>query len=178
MKNGLCIGIFFFMIIGSFSFTTHTLALHPLKLTTTIVTWNEKEKCADVTVRVFRDDFQDKLNIEYKSRYNVIKFHTEAEVRKIVSTFFKTYIRISINEKECDWVCVNSESNEDMNALTFFYKIKSVTIKKKNTIALQNSILLKYFPAQVNVMRLNLPGMKEESLINFKEGYTTETIGF
>lgn len=151
---------------------------HPLKLTTTMISWNEKEKCADVSIRVFFDDFQDKLNKEYNSRYNVKEFHEGAEVRKQVSTFFKSYISISINGKSSDWQCIASEINKDMNTLTFSYKIKGIVLKKKNTAVLENKLLLKYFPTQVNVMRLQFPSVKEELMINFKEGFTAQTIVF
>lgn len=158
----ITIGLSFFSFIN----------LHPLKATSTRFTYNDSTKTLTIDVEVFRDDFQNCLNKEYNSRYDLFRFYNEKEPLQAVNNFLNKYITIQLNNKPIILNCIKGENNDDKNSFIFTMMLEKISIKAKQKLQVSNPILFNYFSKQTNLVVITILDIKQKMYQLNKDKFT------
>ncbi|MEM7297272.1 MAG: DUF6702 family protein [Bacteroidota bacterium] len=130
---------------------------HPIKLTTSLIEYNEEKKRMDMECRVFIDDFQNTINRGFDAS-NL----TKADIAEI-EYYFDEFYRIVIGSKK---LILNYESSNvygSNTVLSLKFSVDDVTIKKGDALLIENKLFFtEYGPLQSNKMTLRIPPFVSE----------------
>jgi hypothetical protein len=115
------------------------LFLHPFHVSVTEVDWNEELQSAEITCRVFYDDFEVATGVRVDDLTNEV---VEKYVRE------KFTFRLDESEKEMNFV--GFEFQQDVVFIYWEYK----SIKDFNNILIENRILLEVYDDQENIIHI------------------------
>jgi hypothetical protein len=163
------LGLWF--LLGSFQ------TAHPLKMSSTLITYSEKTKTINIELRFFCDDFQRCVNQEFNQRYNMMVYYNTAEVKQVVDRFVSANLKITLNESPLVFTCSKAVNNTDMNSFSFFYTYPGSLLQRKNSWLMENKLLLAYFPNQRNIASFNLPNLGER-ILQFDKDHTLEKLAY
>ncbi|MDX2173119.1 MAG: DUF6702 family protein [Bacteroidota bacterium] len=162
--------IFFWLVFVSFH------SIHPLKATSTRLLYSDAEKQYVLEFEVFRDDFQNCLNQEFNSRYNLYTFYNGEEQLSFVSKFFNTYIHFKINNKLIEIKFKKGVNEDDKNSFIFTAPITELSAKGNKKLEVENTMLIKYFPNQSNMVIVNF--FSTQKMWLFNKDYISDKIVF
>jgi len=137
--------ILLFFIIPLISFSSHKyyIALTEIEL-------NKETQSVQMIMNVFIDDIEHTLNKEY----NINSQLSYKEEVKNVDDYFKKYLsehfKITINNLPKKYNYIGKEYNG--NIVYFYLEIEGIS--EIRNITIENTIMLKYFPNQQNIIKI------------------------
>ncbi|WP_299619353.1 DUF6702 family protein [uncultured Tenacibaculum sp.] len=147
MKRILHIG---FLLVGiTFSFSSFS---HPLKVTASLIEYDENQKNIRVECKVFVDDFLQSIG-----RPMNVNSLNKKDITDIESYFNEYYI-IKIKGKKFTFKYDSSYFEKAFNVLTIKFSESSFTVNKGDNIDVKNALLFDVFGfLQSNRMELRFP---------------------
>ena len=122
---------------------------HKYYISLTQINYNSKEKSVEVIINVFIDDIETALNDIHTKDFQLT---TKDEI-KDVDQYFKKYLQehvtFKINNKVENYTYIGKEYDGDV--VFFYLEIKGIESVK--SIEVYNSILIKHFPKQQNLVK-------------------------
>ncbi|WP_088322680.1 DUF6702 family protein [Polaribacter tangerinus] len=153
--------LLFLLAIPLLSFATHKYYL-----SLTQIKYNEEEKSVQIIINVFMDDIELALNNDYNID---LQLTTKAELKNN-DIYFEKYLKdklsFKINTISKDFKYLGKEYEGD---LVFFY-LEIENISSVSNIDITNTILLKHFPTQQNLVKSKV-GKKNKSVLLTKETF-------
>lgn len=155
------------LIIPLLSFSTHKYYLSLTQLT-----YKSEAKSLQIIINVFMDDIEVALNKDYKID---LQLTTKKELKNN-DVYFESYLKekllFKVDRKAKNFNYIGKEYDGD---LVFFY-LEIENINELSTIEVKNTILLKYFPNQQNLIKTKV-GKKHKSVMLTKDKIAT-TLNF
>ena len=136
------------------------IAFHPFFISLTEIRYNPKEKSLEISQKIFRDDLENALTGQYKSKVNFLAPGNKAELEKKIKKYILENNDISINGEKLVLYYLGYELEEE--AIWFYLEAQKVPFPK--TADIRNSILHKNFDTQQNIINFYL-GKNPKSLI-------------
>ena len=136
------------------------IIFHPFFISLTEIRYNPKEKSLEISQKIFRDDLENALTGQYKSRVNFLAPGNKAELEKKIKKYILENNDISINGEKLVLYYLGYELEEE--AIWFYLEAQKVPFPK--TADIRNSILHKNFDTQQNIINFYL-GKNPKSLI-------------
>ena len=136
------------------------ITFHPFFISLTEIRYNPKEKSLEISQKIFRDDLENALTGQYKSRVNFLAPGNKAELEKKIKKYILENNDISINGEKLVLYYLGYELEEE--AIWFYLEAQKVPFPK--TADIRNSILHKNFDTQQNIINFYL-GKNPKSLI-------------
>ena len=137
------------MLKGLFLFTVLILLTsvkHPIKLTSSMVSYDENSDILTLECRVFIDDFEDSLNTKMNSNVNVSELYEEDKL--VLEKYFNTYYNISINGERLILNYSASEVLFSQNIFNVKFVALNVSIKEGDDFLIENMLFLEEFGSQ------------------------------
>ena len=148
--------LLFIFILPLFAFTVHKYYLSLAE-----INYSEKEKSLQIIMNVFMDDIELSVN----KKYNVDLQLTSKKELKNADTYFEKYLnenfKISVNNKEAKYKYLGKEYDGDI--VYFYLEIPDVNSVK--SIEIKNSVLIKDFAKQQNLIKVNIGDNKQSKLL-------------
>lgn len=140
---------------------------HPLKLTSSLVEYDEEQQSISIQCRVFIDDFENTIdrignilnNFENSRKRNGLDATniSEDDEAKIEFYFQKCY-RFKLNGEELELNYESSEAKKANNTLNLIFNIEEVSMQEGDELLIENTLFFEEFgQKQVNRMTLRLP---------------------
>ena len=136
------------------------ITFHPFFISLTEIRYNPKEKSLEISQKIFRDDLENALTGQYKSKVNFLAPGNKAELEKRIKKYILENNDISINGEKLVLYYLGYELEEE--AVWFYLEAHKVPVPK--TADIRNSILHKNFDTQQNIINFYL-GKNPKSLI-------------
>ncbi|MEM7037914.1 MAG: DUF6702 family protein [Bacteroidota bacterium] len=150
-------------------------AEHPLKLSASLIKYDDEAKSIRMECRVFIDDFERCINQTLSSDINVSNLSTE-DKRGIENYFCESYL-ITVNGTKLPLNYESSEVNSGYNTLTINFSETPLSLKKGDKVWVKNTILFEEFQyTQVNRITLHLLPLLAEHNHQAEYGYETVTL--
>lgn len=149
-----------FLIVPLFAFTAHKYYL-----SLTQIEYNSKNKSVEVIINVFIDDIETALTKIHDKKFEL---DTENEFSDINTYFFeylKKNVKFKLDGKAYDYSYIGKEYDGDV--VFFYLEIKNVPTLKE--IEINNTILLKHFPEQQNLVKSKVNKKYKSLLLTKKE---------
>lgn len=148
------------LIVPFFAFTAHKYYL-----SLTQIEYNSKNKSVEIIINVFIDDIETTLN----KNYNKMFFLDTKKEPKNSDTYFFEYLKQNVKFK-LDGTAYNFNyigKEYDGDVVFFYLEIKDVASLKE--IEINNTILLKHFPTQQNLVKSKVNNKHKSVLLTKKE---------
>jgi len=136
------------------------ITFHPFFISLTEIRYNPKEKSLEISQKIFRDDLENALTGQYKSKVNFLAPGNKTELEKKIKKYILENNDISINGEKLVLYYLGYELEEE--AVWFYLEAQKVPVPK--TADIRNSILHKNFDTQQNIINFYL-GKNPKSLI-------------
>ena len=136
------------------------ITFHPFFISLTEIRYNPKEKSLEISQKVFRDDLENALTGQYKSKVNFLAPGNKVELEKKIKKYILENNDISVNGEKLVLRYLGYELEEE--AIWFYLEAQKVPFPK--TADIRNSILHKNFDTQQNIINFYL-GKNPKSLI-------------
>lgn len=152
--------IFIFLLLPLFAFTAHKFYISLIK-----VEYKPSKETIQVTMRIFIDDLQKVIN---ETNNLEIELGVNNEVNnsnELISKYIDSNFTIKINDKILDYEYLGKEYKND---LVYLY-LQLENIKAIHTIEITDTMLMDYFPAQKNIIKLIINDVKKTFLLTEKE---------
>lgn len=140
-------------------------SVHKYYVALTEIEYNAKNKSVEMIMNVFVDDIELALNDDYQIKPSL---NTPKELKNI-DEYFKKYInqhfKISINGKQKSYNFIGKEYNG--NVVFFYLEIESIEDFK--TIEVKNTILVKQFTEQQNLVKVKVNKTRKSLFLSREE---------
>ena len=146
------------LFLSSFFYLAHTF--HVSK---TMVEYNEKEKSLQISVHLFIDDLEESLKNQGYTSLFICTERESGQAEKHIESYLRKNLTFSINGKLTNYTFIGKEGSSDMSAVWIYLEIPfSGKIK---TINIKNSLLIREFDDQKNLVHVIGPNKKEGTII-------------
>lgn len=148
--------ILLLLIVPFFAFTAHKYYI-----SLTQIEFNNSKNSIEVITNVFIDDIETALNAIHSKKF---KLDTKNEL-KDSDTYFNQYLQnnlaFKINGKSVEFEYLGKEYDGDV--VFFYLEIKN--IKSVTKIEVENSLLIKHFPKQQNLVKSKVNKKHKSALL-------------
>lgn len=141
-----------------------TSFFHPIHISITDINFDQEKDALEIVTKVFIDDLEKEIRQLQKEEYlDITKPGKDRTTDDLLIPYLKERIKIEVNGKAVD--CAYLGHEVETEAIYLYFQVEKV--KKLNSIAVENSILLNYYDDQVNMVHVKVDGklrsMKIES---------------
>ncbi|SEB45547.1 hypothetical protein SAMN04489761_0822 [Tenacibaculum sp. MAR_2009_124] len=159
------------LICISFICLSYT-SLHKYYIALTEIEHNEKNKSVEMVMNVFIDDIELAVNKEYATNLNLATKFEIDNADELFYDYLSKHLKIKINDQRKTYKFIGKEYDGDI--LYFYLEVEN--IDKVASIHVTNSMLVKYFPEQQNLIKatvrkdrksLFLTKTNDKGLLNF-----------
>jgi len=148
--------ILLLLIVPFFAFTAHKYYI-----SLTQIEFNNSKNSIEVITNVFIDDIETVLNAIHSKKF---KLDTKNEL-KDSDTYFNQYLQnnlaFKVNGKSVEFQYLGKEYDGDV--VFFYLEIKN--IKSVTKIEVENSLLIKHFPKQQNLVKSKVNKKHKSALL-------------
>jgi hypothetical protein len=132
------------LIVPLFAFTAHKYYL-----SLTQIEYNSKNKSVEVIINVFIDDIETALNKIHNKKFELDTKKELVDSDKYFFEYLKKNVQFKFENKSYHYNYLGKEYDGDV--VFFYLEIKNVASVKE--IEINNTILLKHFPEQQNLVK-------------------------
>lgn len=126
--------------------------VHPLHISVTEITLDDKEQELEIMIRVFTDDLEQAIRAESKNpELNIMK-PAGITTDKLVWNYMQSRFKITANGEQLNLKYLGHEKDEDV---TVFY-VQVQPMQKFETISITNSIITELYDDQSNLVNVTL----------------------
>lgn len=135
---------------------------HPIKLTSSLIEFNNKTNILKVECRVFIDDFTFSINDTFTKNFNAADLSKED--KEGIEEYFERYYKIIINDKLYPLEYASSQVFLKQNVLSLKFEKKVPVIKKGDQICVENTMFFEEFRfLQSNRITVRVPPFIKEN---------------
>lgn len=150
-------------VLFLFLFSSFTTA-HPVHISVVNFEYSSQKKSANISVKVFPDDFEVAFNHNYNINLKLGKGDIHPEWQKYLNTYFSKMFLLKVNNKtDIPLVFEKYEVQDDAIIIHFNASIN----KKIKSIQIENALLLDIFENQTNLLILNVDGKEKGYSLNY-----------
>ncbi len=155
MKKVLLLSLIF--LLASF--------MHPFYLSVTDLKYNPKEQALQGSVKLFTSDFESTLKKLYKQPVDLINTKDTVKTKAFLDDYLKKNLSIQVNGVRKTYEFIGFEQEQE--AVWLYIEVTNCPLPK--TVSFKNSILYESLQDQMNIVHLDVKGVKKSSKVNNPE---------
>lgn len=138
---------------------------HPLHVSTTEISYNNKSKSLEITCKIFSDDFENALTKRFKTKINLQDKKLQQEMNILIKSYLEANLKFTVNGKISKANYLGAEN--DHEATNLFLEIENISALQSLTVS--NSILYDLFDDQMNILHVEKNGARKSTKANYPE---------
>lgn len=138
---------------------------HPLHVSVTEINHNTSEKTLEISCKLFTDDFEKVLGMNYKTRVDLINPPDRPAMEKLVNQFVQGHLKIEVDGKPVQFHYLGYEKDND--AIYSYFQADEVPAPKK--IDITNSLMHELYSDQINLMHVIVGGKRKSTKLDYPE---------
>lgn len=164
-------------IILSVIILSHKENAHPLKLSATLISYNQHNGSIYIETKFFCDDFTFSID---KIRQTPINLdNLSKEDLNTINTYYNNDFVLKINEKPIRFEVEKTELIKDFNVIVLKFKLLKLNLKLKDKLFIKNTLMLKDFNlTQINRVTLRVPPYINEENLEFSYDIPSNTYSY
>jgi len=135
---------------------------HKYYLSMTQVEYNEKQQSLQIIINVFMDDIELAVNSEYNVDLQLTTTNELPEADQHFAKYLKETLKFKLQDQEKSFEYLGKEYEGD---LVYFY-LEIPKVDTPQPIEILNTILIKYFEDQQNVVKVKIGTKKRSKILN------------
>lgn len=145
-------------------FTWFSMA-HPFYLSVCDLKYNSTSKKLEGTVKVFCNDLEEALKRLEQKPVDLIHSNNKSETLKLLNTYLKNRLKLEEKDKLIPYELLGYEIEEE----SLWMYIESQTCSPPKSLNIENSILYDFLKEQMNIINLEIAGVKKSWKLNYPE---------
>lgn len=142
---------------------------HPYYISITELEHNSKEKQLEISCKIFTNDLENVLRQNTKSYVDILHPKNKGLTSKIIREYLSNHLQVSIDGRKYKMEYLGYEIEEE--AVWSYLQIKNIQVIKE--IRIQNTILFDYKKEQINMMHVNINGIRKSTKLNYPDSFTS-----
>lgn len=140
------------MIFLRYIFLASLYLLHPFYLSVTEIKYNEKNKTAEISCKIFVNDLEDALKKTTGKNVDLLNAQNKEVNQKFIKEYLDQRLLIKINGQVKKYEMLGYEREED--AIWSYFEITKCDLPKN--IEVDNKILYDQIKEQINLVRVEI----------------------
>ncbi len=140
-------------------------ARHPFFVNVIEFNNNPKENSLEISCKLFADDFENALQLQYKTPVDIAHPKDVKAVEKMVSAYLLKHLQLKINGKPVILQFVGFEKENE--AVWGYLQVINIPVMKKLDIT--NDILYEVYPTQISIMHASFNGSRKSSRLAYPD---------
>ncbi len=136
--------------------------MHKYYISLTQINYKAKEKSLHITMRLFIDDLEKSLNNNFSKEFKLDTSKELPKTNNYIAFYINSNFIIKVNDTIRNYTFLGKEYENDV--VYFYLEVDSV-LQIKN-IGIQNTILMKEFDSQQNIIKLDINNQKKTMILN------------
>ena len=129
---------------------------HPIKLTASLIEYDEKTSALSMECKVFIDDFEKSISKKLAKNINVSNLMKEDKTG--IEDYFEKYYTITLNGKKLPLKYFTSVVMREYNVLTIKFSENTIKLKKGDKLLIENTLFFEEFGyLQSNRITIRIP---------------------
>jgi hypothetical protein len=145
---------------------------HPIYVSVVEIEHNSKERALEISCKLFIDDFEKTLRLDYKTHVDLLHPKDKTAMDKLVNDYVQKHLQITADGKKLPFKYLGYEQIEE--GIMSYYEVNNVQAPK--TIQIFNDLLYSYHEQQMGLMHVTVNGTRKSAKLNNPE--TKSTIQF
>lgn len=138
---------------------------HPLHVSVTEINHNAAEKTLEISCKLFTDDFEKVLGMNYKTKIDLINPSDRPAMERLVNQFVQGHLKIEVDGRPVQLHYLGYEKDND--AIYSYFQANDIPAAKK--IAITNSLMHELYSDQINLMHVIVGGKRKSTKLDFPE---------
>lgn len=132
-------------------FVVVQLFLHPFHVSVTDIKFKEEKKSLQVSTRIFMDDLEEALKMEYQlEKYDILEKKDDPETKNWIKNYLLKNFKLSSDSKPLDLRFIGFEFESDV----VWCYLEVEKIRKIKNLTVENSLLTSTYSDQENLVHL------------------------
>lgn len=144
-----CLLYFFSLLFFSFA--------HPFYLSVTDLKYNPDDKKLQGTVKIFSNDLEESLKILEKKPIDLLHPKDRKETLSILKRYLAGCLTLEVNSQKLGYEVLGFENEEE----SIWIYLESKACEKPSGLLIQNSILYEHLKEQMNIVNIEVGGIKK-----------------
>lgn len=141
--------------------------MHPFYLSVTDLKYNPKEQALQGSVKLFINDFESTLRKIYKQPVDLINTKDTVKTKAFLEDYLKKNLSIQVNAEQKTYQFIGFEREQE--AIWLYIEVTNCPLPK--TLDIKNSILYESLKDQMNIVHIDVKGIKKSSKVNNPESH-------
>jgi len=146
-----------FLIIPLTAFT-----LHKYYISLTQINYKPQEKSLHITMRLFTDDLEKSLNTTFDKDFKLDTPKELAKTDNYIAFYLNNNFNLKVNDTLKKFKYLGKEYENDV--VYFYIEIDSISNIK--SMGIQNTLLMREFESQQNIIKLDINHKKKTMILN------------
>ncbi len=151
----------FFITTTVFSLSSGTV--HPIFVSVTEMELNAKEKTLELSCKLFTDDFEKTLRLNYHTQVDLINPKDRVAMDKLVNDYIQKHLKITADGRLLNLKYLGYELIEE----AVYAYFESPKIEKLNNVSLFNNLLYEYSKEQMGLVHITVNGNRKSTKLNY-----------
>lgn len=136
---------------------------HPIYMSVAEIGHNAKDRTLEISCKIFTDDFEKTLRMDYKGIVDLINPKNKAAMNKLVNEYIQKHFSIKVDGKAVALEFLGYEQQEE--GITSFFQGNNVAVVKNMEII--DNILYEYKKEQISLLHVTVNGNRKSTrLVN------------
>lgn len=162
-KNSSATYLAKFLVIAFLFFSFK--AKHPFYLSVSDLKYNAREKTMQAAVKLFTNDLEEALKKIYAKPVDLINGKDKQTINKLLADYIQKHFVLKVDSKAINFDLIGFEREEE--AVWVYIEFKNCPPPKK--VEIENSLLYDFIPSQINIVNLDVEGIKKSSKVTNPE---------
>ena len=151
----------FFITTAVFSLSSGTV--HPIFVSVTEMELNAKEKTLELSCKLFTDDFEKTLRLNYHTQVDLINPKDRIAMDKLVNDYIQKHLKITADGRLLNLKYLGYELIEE----GIYAYFESQNIEKLNNVSVFNNLLYEYSKEQMGLVHITVNGNRKSTKLNY-----------
>ncbi|RYY50819.1 MAG: hypothetical protein EOO06_02605 [Chitinophagaceae bacterium] len=135
---------------------------HPIYVSVAEVEYNPTSKSLEVSCKLFTDDFERALRLDYKTHVDLINPADKAAMDKLVSDYVFRHFTVYLEGKPIAMKYLGYERIDE--GIFSYFEAEGVAAPK--SVGFFNTLLYSYHPEQLGLMHVTVNGTRKSTKLN------------
>lgn len=139
-----------------------SFSAHKYYLSMTQIEYSEEQKSLQIIINVFMDDIEMAINSEYDVNLQLTTSREPKNSGEYFEKYLNETLKFKLQDKEVSYKYLGKEYEGD---LVYFY-LEIPNVSNPQPIEISNTILVKYFADQKNVVKMKVGKKRRSKILN------------
>lgn len=142
---------------------------HPIYVSVVEIEHNSKEKSLEVSCKLFIDDFEKTLRLDYKTAVDLLNPKSKEAMDRLVSDYVQKHLLVTIDGKKVQLKYLGYERIDE--GIYSYYEATNIQVPK--TVQIFNNLLYSYHEQQMGLMHVTVNGTRKSAKLNNPDANTS-----